>query len=81
MTRPFVRLAGGASTWQAGGGRRAVWSGREHVLRAFWQDQEGQGMVEYALVIVVIAIAIIFMLVLMKDQIINFFSNVGNNLT
>ena len=38
-------------------------------------------MVEYALVIVVIAIAIIFMLVLMKDQISNFFSNVGNNLT
>lgn len=38
-------------------------------------------MVEYALVIIVIAIAIIFMLYLMKDQISNFFSNVGNNLT
>ncbi len=38
-------------------------------------------MVEYALVIIVIAIAIIFMLYLMKDQINNFFSNVGNSLT
>lgn len=47
----------------------------------FWRNDQGQGMVEYALVIIVIAIAIIFMLVIMKDQIANFFSNVGNNLT
>ena len=47
----------------------------------FWRDDQGQGMVEYALVIVVVAIAIIFMLIIMKDQISNFFSNVGNNLT
>ena len=38
-------------------------------------------MSEYALVIVVIAITLIVMLVLMKDQISNFFSNVGNQLT
>ncbi|MDQ2951225.1 MAG: Flp family type IVb pilin [Chloroflexota bacterium] len=50
-------------------------------MRAFWQEDQGQGMVEYALVIIVIAIAIIFMLYLMKDQINNFFSNVGNSLT
>ena len=56
-------------------------SGKERVLRAFWLEDQGQGMVEYALVIIVVAIAIIFMLVIMKDQISNFFSNVGNNLT
>ena len=50
-------------------------------MRAFLQDDQGQGMVEYALVIIVIAIAIIFMLVIMREQIGNFFSNVGNNLT
>ncbi|MDQ2982227.1 MAG: Flp family type IVb pilin [Actinomycetota bacterium] len=50
-------------------------------MRAFWRDDQGQGMVEYALVIIVVAIAIIFMLYLMKDQINNFFSNVGNSLT
>jgi len=50
-------------------------------LQAFWQDEQGQGMVEYALVIIVVAIAIIFMLIIMKDQISNFFSNVGNSLT
>ena len=81
MTRPLLRLAGGVATWQAGGGRRAALSGRSTLLRAFWQDEAGQGMAEYALVIVVIALALIFMLILMKDQISNWFSNVGNNLT
>ena len=61
-------------------GRRAS-AGRSEILRAFWRDDQGQGMAEYALVIVVIAIAILFMLFIMKDQISNFFSNVGNNLT
>lgn len=50
-------------------------------MRAFWRDEQGQGMVEYALVIIVIAMAIIFMLVIMRGQIGNFFSNVGNALT
>ena len=50
-------------------------------MQVFWRDDQGQGMVEYALVIIVVAIAIIFMLIIMKDQISNFFSNVGNNLT
>ena len=82
MTRTLVRLVAGAETWQA------VWrppclSGKEPALplRAFWRDEQGQGMVEYALVIIVVAIAIIFMLIIMKDQISNFFSNVGNQLT
>ena len=67
----------------SGCGRPPCPSGKEPVLplRAFWQDDQGQGMVEYALVIIVIAIAIIFMLVIMRDQLSNFFSNVGNNLT
>jgi len=38
-------------------------------------------MVEYTLVIIVIAIVMIVMLVWMKDSIGNFFSNVGNALT
>jgi pilus assembly protein Flp/PilA len=50
-------------------------------LQTFWRDEQGQGMVEYALIIIVVAIAIIFMLVIMQDQLKNFFSNVGNNLT
>jgi pilus assembly protein Flp/PilA len=82
VTRTLVRLVAGPETCQAVE-RPPCLSGKEPVLllRAFWQDEQGQGMVEYALVIIVIAIAIIFMLVIMRDQIGNFFSNVGNNLT
>jgi pilus assembly protein Flp/PilA len=42
---------------------------------------EGQGLVEYALIIAVIAIAVIVAMVFLRDQISNIFSNIGNNLT
>ena len=44
-------------------------------------SDEGQGLVEYALIIAVIAIAVIVALYFLRDQITNIFSNVGNNLT
>jgi Flp pilus assembly pilin Flp len=47
----------------------------------FWREDEGQGLVEYALIIVVIAIAVIVAMVFFKDQLQNQFSNIGNNLT
>jgi len=43
--------------------------------------EEGQGLVEYALIIAVIAIAVIVALFFLRDQITNVFSNIGNNLT
>lgn len=48
---------------------------------AFWRDDQGQGLVEYALIIVVIAIAIIVAMIFLRDQLMNQFSNIGNNLT
>lgn len=48
---------------------------------AFWRDEEGQGMVEYALVIVTIAIVIIVAMIFLRDQLSGQFSNIGNNLT
>ncbi len=48
---------------------------------AFWRDDQGQGLVEYALIIVVIAIAIIVAMIFLRDQLTNQFSNIGNNLT
>jgi pilus assembly protein Flp/PilA len=47
----------------------------------FLQDDQGQGLVEYALIIAVIAIAVIVAMLFLRDQISNLFSNVGNNLT
>ena len=47
----------------------------------FWLDESGQGLVEYALIIAVIAIAIIIAMVFLREQLVNQFSNIGNNLT
>ena len=46
-----------------------------------FKDEEGQGLVEYALIIAVIAIAVIVAMVFLRGQIQNIFSNIGNNLT
>lgn len=48
---------------------------------AFWRDDQGQGLVEYALIIAVIAIAVIVAMVFLRDQLQVMFSNIGNNLT
>ena len=50
-------------------------------LQTFMRDEDGQGLVEYALIIAVIAIAVILAMVFLRDQIENIFSNIGNNLT
>jgi Flp pilus assembly pilin Flp len=47
----------------------------------FWGVDDGQGLVEYALIIVVIAIAVIVAMLFLRDQLSNLLSNVGNNLT
>ena len=48
---------------------------------SFHQDEQGQGLVEYALIIAVIAIAVIVAMVFLRGQLENVFSNSGNNLT
>ncbi len=50
-------------------------------ITAFLRDDEGQGLVEYALIIAVIAIAVIVAMIFLRGQIQNIFSNIGNNLT
>ena len=47
----------------------------------FLRSEDGQGLVEYALIIAVIAIAVIVAMMFLRDQITNIFSNIGNNLT
>ena len=50
-------------------------------MSSFVRDDSGQGLVEYALIIAVIAIAVIVAMIFLRDQITNIFSNIGNNLT
>jgi pilus assembly protein Flp/PilA len=48
---------------------------------AFVRDDDGQGLVEYALIIAVIAIAVLIAMIFLRGRIQNIFSNIGNNLT
>lgn len=50
------------------------------LITSLRRDQ-GQGLVEYALIIAIIAIAVIVAMIFLRDQISNIFSNIGNNLT
>ena len=50
-------------------------------MQSFIGNEDGQGLVEYALIIAVIAIAVIVAMIFLRDQIQNIFSNIGNNLT
>ena len=45
---------------------------------AFFREEEGQGLVEYALIIAVIAIAVIVAMIFLRGQLQNIFSNIGN---
>jgi pilus assembly protein Flp/PilA len=45
------------------------------------RDDEGQGLIEYALIIAVIAIAVIGAMGFLQGQLQSIFSNIGNNLT
>jgi pilus assembly protein Flp/PilA len=46
------------------------------VNRRLWNRQSGQGMVEYALILVLVSIVVIVILLTMGNQIANVFSNV-----
>ena len=50
-------------------------------MLAFIRNDDGQGLVEYALIIAIIAIAVIVAMMFLRGQIQNVFSNIGNNLT
>ncbi len=50
-------------------------------IQRFFREDDGQGLVEYALIIAVIAIAVIVAMIFLRGQIQNIFSNIGNNLT
>lgn len=48
---------------------------------AFWRDDQGQGLVEYALIISIIAVAVILAMIFFRSRLETMFSNIGNNLT
>ena len=51
------------------------------MLRNFFAREEGQGLVEYALILVLIAIVVIGILTMLGSKVSTVFSNVNSGLT
>lgn len=51
-----------------------------NLFRRLWKDEEGQGLVEYALIIAIISIVIIFAGPSIANAIRTLFSNIGTKL-
>ena len=48
--------------------------------QAFWSDESGQGLVEYALIIALVAVGLIAILLVMRNSIGNVFNNAATQL-
>lgn len=51
------------------------------MLRSFFAKEEGQGLVEYALILVLIAIVVIGILTLLGNRVSTVFSEINSGLT
>jgi Flp pilus assembly pilin Flp len=54
-------------------------AGRPSGLTEFFFSDEAAGLVEYALIIAVVAISVIVAMIFLRGQLSNIFSNIGNN--
>lgn len=52
-----------------------------HRIFTMFQDEEGQGLVEYALIILLVAIAVVGLLTALGGNVGNTFSNISSTLT
>lgn len=51
-----------------------------NLLRRLWKDEEGQGMVEYGLIIVLVSIVVIVALTAVGDELIDAFNDIVTGL-
>ncbi|MBO8126932.1 MAG: Flp family type IVb pilin [Firmicutes bacterium] len=49
-------------------------------IKGLWRDEEGQGLVEYGLIIALVAIVVITVLTTMGDKLTNTFTKISNEL-
>lgn len=52
----------------------------KHLMTSLWSDEAGQGMVEYALIIALVAIGLIAVLVFMRNRTGDVFQAIGDSL-
>jgi len=59
-------------------------AGQEELMRGFlnalWRDESGQGLVEYALIIALVAIVVVGALFLLGGRVRNIFNEIGETL-
>ncbi len=48
------------------------------LAKSFWKDESGQAVVEYGLVIALVAVAIIGTVIAFREKIVTLFTNTGN---
>src|SRR5918995_2077682 len=81
------RLTGGlpVETPIAGGSQPVSWplargGSMTSLWQAFWSDESGQGLVEYALIIALVAVGLIAILLVLRNSIGNVFNNAATQL-
>jgi pilus assembly protein Flp/PilA len=59
-----------------------IWPGgiMQSLWQAFWSDESGQGLVEYALIIALVAVGLIAILLVLRNSIGNVFNNAATQL-
>jgi pilus assembly protein Flp/PilA len=70
---------------RAAHGQRALWLIRpggtvNSLWQAFWSDESGQGLVEYALIIALVAVGLIAILLVLRNSIGDVFNNASEAL-
>jgi pilus assembly protein Flp/PilA len=48
-------------------------------LKKLWQDEDGQGMVEYGLIVGIISVAVIVSLTKVREQLVKLYQTVAQN--
>jgi pilus assembly protein Flp/PilA len=61
-------------------GRTGREGSMESLWQAFWSDETGQGLVEYALIIALVAVGLIAILLVLRNSIGNVFNNAATQL-
>ncbi len=74
-----ARRVRSADILRKGGTHSNVAHQRTHVVPASRQDEEGQGLAEYALILALIAIVAIIALIFLGGQVSRILSTVGNS--